>query len=84
MGRQGPLERAEPWKFMRGEDDGGKTAQGRGAGLDLPGWPDGPCQEGVVLMVFTVTTTAILHLHFVLILIWGRVQGDFVTFAFFG
>ena len=27
MGRQGPLERAEPWKFMRGEDDGGKSAQ---------------------------------------------------------
>lgn len=36
VGQQGPLERAEPWRFMRGEDDGGKTAQGRGAGLDLP------------------------------------------------
>ena len=61
MGQQGPLERAEPWKFMRGEDDGGKTAQGRGAGLDLPGWLDGPCQEGAVLMVFTVTTTTIQY-----------------------
>lgn len=36
VGQQGPLERAEPWRFMRGEDDGEETVQERGAGLDLP------------------------------------------------
>lgn len=58
---------------------GGYIAQERGAESGLPRRPD---TKGPVLVVFTITPVAILHHHFVLILISGRVQGDFVIFAF--
>ena len=51
---------------------GGDIAQRRGAESDLPRRPD---TKGPVLVVFTITPAAVLHHHFVSILISGACSG---------
>lgn len=81
LGLGGSLGKAEPWKFLGGQDVGVGGILPRSEELSQP-CPDGQTLRDLSSWCSQLTPAAILHHHFVLILISGRVQGDFVIFAF--